>query len=135
MFGAQLKGEKYPQPLTMLLLPAAAAAAAVVVVAPPLRDERLLPGVAVFLAAARARPLPLLVALEAPHRPVGEVLQGGAPRRHLEGRISRILELAVSSFGTLNYGFFAVCAVFFTFSTMFFWTKSQRRTRSVGSAE
>ena len=80
-----------PQPLTMLLLPAAAAAVVavvvvVVVVAPPLREERLLPGVAVFLAAARARPLPLLVALEAPHRPVGEVLQGGAPRRHLEGR-------------------------------------------------
>ena len=76
-----------PQPLTMLLLPAAAAAVVVVVVvAPPLREERLLPGVAVFLAAARARPLPLLVALEAAHRPVGEVLQGGAPRRHLEGR-------------------------------------------------
>ena len=39
----------------------------------PFRDERLLPGVAVFLAAARPRPLPLLA-----HK-VGEVLQGGAP--------------------------------------------------------
>lgn len=120
-----------PQPLTMLLLPAAAAAVvAVVVVAPPLREERLLPGVAVFLAAARARPLPLLVALEAPHRPVGEVLQGGAPRRHLEGRrdgrISRISDrvgcLPASSLGTLMTTFSRVALLLFTFSTstMFF---------------
>ena len=74
-----------PQPLTMLLLPAAAAVVVVVVVvvAPPLREERLLPGVAVFLAAARARPLPLLT-LEAADRPVREILEGGAPRRHLD---------------------------------------------------
>ena len=121
-----------PQPLTMLLLPAAAAAVVavvVVVVAPPLREERLLPGVAVFLAAARARPLPLLVALEAAHRPVGEVLQGGAPRRHLEGRrdgrISRISDrvgcLPASSLGTTSMKAFSrVALLLFTFSTMFF---------------
>ena len=45
------------------------------VVAPLLQDEGL-------LAAARARPLPLL-ALEAAHRPVRKVLQRGAPGRHL----------------------------------------------------
>ena len=124
-----------PQPLTMLLLPAAAAAVVavvVVVVAPPLREERLLPGVAVFLAAARARPLPLLVALEAAHRPVGEVLQGGAPRRHLEGRRDGSpgfqIELAACLFfgDDVNEGFFAGCAASFHIFNDVFLTKSQR---------
>ena len=63
----------------LLFIPAA--------VAPPLGEEGLLSGVVAVhvLAAARARPLPLL-ALEAPDRPVGKVLQGGAPRRHLDRR-------------------------------------------------
>ena len=60
--------------LTLPLLP---------VVAPLLQDEGL-------LAAARARPLPLL-ALEAAHRPVRKVLQRGAPGRHLERETGLLL--------------------------------------------